>query len=147
MAQDKLQPLRPTDVQLAEHGYRRHTVTVRPGLGQDDLVNPELWTSASPKITAGDEVRVLSEDFSFVAYLLCTYRVGNQCIMRLVAGYDLDPLGDEVPSTSERYDVVLRGPKKWCVVDKETGEVVKELIATRARAYQELEDLLRALAA
>lgn len=147
MAHNNIDPLRVPDFQLAEHSYRRHNAVVPGSLEKEDLTNPALWVNVSNRINMGDEIRCVADDYSFVAYLFCTHRVGNKAVLRLMSGFTLDTVGESAPDDDFDYEHKLRGPKKWCIVEKSTGKVVKEGISTEAEALRELEDFRKALAA
>ncbi len=140
----KVIPFRPGSCQLAEHKYRRHNVTVPTAVA--NLENHELWTHVAVTLSPGDSVRVLAEDFSMVAELIVTFRQGTVAKLVQVWRKDLEAVDQSADAVEGKFVVRLRGPKKWCIVNNETSEVVKELIPTQAAAFKELEEYLRALA-
>lgn len=144
----KLEPLRRGDFGLAGHRYQQFDATVKSDLTLKDLENPELWVNVATKVNPGDEIRVRAEDDSFVALLHVTYSVGSQIRLKLVYGTELEAVDyDAMHESSSVYELKMRGPKKWCIIQKETGDIVKELIPTQLEAQKELADLERALAA
>jgi len=139
----KLNPVRNADFQLADHRFRRFDCTVPAGTTKKDLENPSLWESVAGQLRQGDEVRAISDDFSFVAYLLVTFSQGTDARLKVVNGADLDEV--EATEVQGKYFIKMRGPKKWCVMNRETGEAIKENIAKQSEAQRELEDYVTAL--
>lgn len=141
------QPIKTTTFKLAEHGYRRHTCLIDPTLVNEeaDLTDPVLFQNVAAKINDGDEIRIVADDYSFVAYLFVTFVRGTDVVTRLMNFYELDDVDRSANPTNEKYEVKMRGPKKWSILNRETGEVVKENIQTQAEALRELDDYVRAL--
>lgn len=143
----KLEPLRPqNNFGLAKARYRQFDAMVPASVTLEDLTNPTLWTNIAAQVKPGDEIRVTVEDYSFVALLHVTYASGNQLRVKVVYASKLDDVSG-VHNADELYEAKLKGPRKWCVVEKATGTVIQELIPTQIAALKEIDDLKRALAA
>ena len=139
-------PIKPTEFQTAEHRYRRFDCIAPKGITQKDLENPELWCNVAPQIKMHDEVRVIAEDHSFVAYLLCTFAQGTDARLKIVGGADLhDEESEQIELSSSKYEIKLCGAKKFCILNKETGEVIRENLAKKSIAERELEEYIAAL--
>jgi hypothetical protein len=142
---DKILPaIKGKEFQTAEHRYSRFDCLLPAGVTQGDLENPALWVNIAPRLKMFDEVRAVAEDHSFVAYLIVTFSQGTDARLKITSGADLAGNEDiEVPTS--KYEVKLRGPKKWCLMNNETGECIKEGIPKKSDAYRELEDHIAAL--
>lgn len=143
----KIVPVKPAQFQTAEHRYRRHDCVVPVGTKKEDLESPELWVNVAPLLNKGvafDEVRVMSEDETFVAYLVVTFSQGSDARLKLLSFHELESSG-EIELPQGKYDVKLLGAKKFVLYNTETGENIKENIPTKVQAYQELEDYVKAL--
>jgi len=140
----KIEPVRPSDFQTAEHRYSRFDCVVPAGLSSKQLENPDLWVNVSQRLKMFDEVRVIAEDHSFVAYLIVLFSQGADARLKVVHGIDLADI-DEPDLPQGKYDVKLCGTKKFCIINMENGDRIKEDIPTKAKAYQELEEYITAL--
>jgi hypothetical protein len=140
-------PIKTTDFGLATHTYRQFNAIVPQGTDPKELENPALWTHIAPQLTEGSEVRVVSEDYSFVAYMICTFSAGSAVRMKTMHGYELETVDyDALQQQTGDVVIKLRGPKKWCLVRQSTGDVIREGIPTQSEAMKELEQYNRALA-
>ena len=136
----KVDPFKSPDCQLAEHAYRSFNLYIKEAPDEvSDLENPDYWVHIAPKMRTGDEVRVVSEDMSFYTRLLCTYAHGTAAVMKVVESTAVEGLTAPEEEDS-KYKAELRGPKGWCVINSETGEVVKEKLPNQATAVKEAAD-------
>lgn len=136
-------PLRPNQFKLAEHGYRRFSAVVKSA-DKDLIEDPALWVNVAAKINIGDEVRILAEDMSWVAYAICLHSVGSQIKLKILSGYDLDSVTDDDGDLPDApYIAKQRGQLKWCIQDTKTGQYVREGIATKAEAVKEIDELIK----
>lgn len=140
-------PIKTTNFKLAEHSYRRHTCSIDPAtISKDiDLEDGALYQNVAAKINDGDEIRIIADDYSFVAYLFVTFVRGTDVRAKLISFHELDAVYEDTDPVSERYEVKQRGVKKWCIVDKTDGSVIKELIPTQQEALRERDEYVRAL--
>lgn len=143
----KLQPLKTNQFGLDSHCYRRHSASVDPSLTEEDLVNPDLWASVANKMNIGDEIRIVAEDYSYVAYAMVLFVRGTDVRLKLLVVYDLDEVEQEAmrDPNQDRYIIKQRGTKKWCIVDNSDASIIKEMIPTQIEAQRELADYLKAL--
>lgn len=149
MANEKqVEPLRTSEFGLASHRFQQFDATAKPELTREDLENPTLWQHVAPRINPGDEIRVRAEDDSWVALLHVTYSAGNQIRVKLVYSQVLEKVNpDDIEQQSSLYEVKQKGVKKWCIIQKDNGDIIEELIPTKLEALKQLDDLERALAA
>lgn len=140
--------LRPSEFGLVSHMISQFNANVPGHLTKADLENPDLWVNVANKLIMGSEVRCLADDMSFVAYGICTFAQGSTAKIKIITTHKLDAVDYEAMSgEAGDYEAKLRGPKKWCIVQKSTGDVIKEGMATQLVAMQELKDYEKALRA
>ena len=141
----QISPVNNRDFGLRDHKYRSFSCVVPVGTEREDLEDPKLWVNVAGQIKIGDEVRVVAEDFTYVAYLICTFSLGTDCRMKILSGTDLE--GEQtIKLGSGKYDIALRGTKKFVVYNTENGDIIKENIPTKLEAQRELDDYVKALA-
>jgi hypothetical protein len=146
MANTKTEPLRRSEFGNAEHRFQRFDAIVPPQTTTEQLESPDLWVNVATSMRPGDEVRVRADDDSFVALLHVTYSVGTNIRLKLIYRAAMEEVDyDAMNEITSDYEIKLRGVKKWCVIHKTTGDVIKELIATQKEALTELDDLQKAL--
>jgi hypothetical protein len=141
----KLEPIRISDYALAEHGFRRHSVMVRAGVGKDDITNPVLYEHIARNLRFGDEVRILHEEMEWYAMVLVTYASGTDIRVLVLNFVPCDEVKVE-PQTDD-YDVRHRGPRNWCLIKISTGEVIRDNLPNKAAAMKELAEHRTAMAA
>lgn len=146
--ENKVDPVRRGDFGLSTHRSQRFDATVPGTLTKADLENGDLWSLVSPQIGEGAEIRVLADDFSFVATLLVTFVKGTDVRTKIVQHVKLEDVDQEaLHNQAGDYEVKLCGTKKWCIRKRDDGTIVKQDMATQVEALKELEDYERALAA
>lgn len=145
MADKNIIPIKQADYMLAQHSFRSHSVTVSSKLTSENLQDPMLWVNIAPNIRFGDEIRAIADDGSFMVYLYVAAASGNHIQVKPFIGIDTPT--EELAESRSEYFIKQRGVKKWCVIQRSTGDVILEGIDNKAKAEKELQDLQRALAA
>ena len=146
----QIEPVRPIDCKLAEHAFRVHAVILRKETrvtGAEDLTNPVLYEHISRNLRAFDQVQFLDEAGTFWATVLITYAQGSMVRASVLHFVQLDTLDVETVDPDSDYEIRLRGPLRWCVIKRSTGESVKENLPDKAAALRELMDIRKAMAA
>lgn len=138
-----VQPVHPRNFGLARHKMTLHSMEVSGILSRADLEDNRLWQHIAAQIKVGDEVRVVSDDLSFRAECICVFALGSDVRMKVFEYSLLEAV--EVLSQTPDYEVQLRGLKKWCVIKKSTGEIIRENLPAQSAAQKQLEDHLRVL--
>jgi len=144
---NKIEPLRLGMLRQAEHAFRTHEAIVSGELSGEDLENRHLWTHVAKRMSSGDHVWARADDGSFLVHLYVLYIQGSDVKMKVLEGYELDKIDLNEMEDNSEYFIQLKGPLKFCIVKRETGENVKTGIPTRLVAERELADFLKALAA
>jgi len=142
-----MKPVLTKDFGQASHRIKMFDAVVPVGTKPEELTDPKLWGNVARNFDIGCEIRVLCEDYSYRAQLLCTYVQGSELRLTMIQFNSLDIVSYDEIISSEEYMIKQRGISKWCIIKKSTGEVIQEKIATQAEAYKQLEDYKRALAA
>jgi len=131
---------------LQRAAFRTHNALIPAGLRNPEvsLGKSDLWYFVAGDIQQGDEIRCEDEEGQYLAYLYVTFKHGRKIMAKVLQFYDLS---DDTKSLETfkngRYDVCQKGPLKWCIVDTETGERIREGIATRTQAFKELDEFLQ----
>ncbi|MES9841223.1 MAG: hypothetical protein ABW134_11775 [Candidatus Thiodiazotropha endolucinida] len=146
MTESKIKPIPPINVQLAQHAYRMFNVAVPGKISKKDITNPVLFEHVAKQLTLFSELRVIADDGSFMARLLVMYVSGTDVIARVIEYHEFEELDYSRDNVGE-YFTHLRGPKRWCIVKRSDGSVVKENMPDKATAERELGEYLKALAA
>lgn len=132
-------------IRLAEHEFQRHGLTAPEGTVPDDLENPAFWPNVANRLRPGDEVRVVDHDFQWLAYVFISFCNGLDVRAKVIMGTDLAVEGDVPDDLGSDFECKLKGPRRWCLVRKSDGEIIKEGIATKAEAEKEKEQYIQAL--
>jgi len=144
----KVSPLNSGDFGAIEHKVPRFNADVSGKLTKEDLENPDLWAHVARSMVMGCDVRCIADDMSFVAFGICTFAQGASVKIKIYSFTELDEVNyDEMNDDAAKFIIKLRGPKKWCLVNNENGDIVKEDIPTQLEAMRELTDYQKALRA
>ena len=97
-------------------------------------------------VRPGDNLDCLADDFSFSAKLIVTHVTGRQVSVRLLYRAELDHVNPHLKEVAgSPFIVEQRHGKKWCLIERETGHIIIDNLATQAVAYKALEDHMKAL--
>lgn len=132
------------NVPLASHAYSTHAVTVPKLLSPEVLESPDMWRHCAKSLRAGSEVRVTALDGSFYALVYVVYVRGSDALVRVIHYTELEVVDYSI-TANQPYYVELRVGSNWCVVKRETGEILFGDFPSQSKAYQALEDHIRAL--
>lgn len=138
--------INPSDFGLAAHSFREFNVNVPASMSNEELVNPNAWQNVINQCRPGDEIRVRADDDSFTARLYVAHVAGTESRLRLIYKAQFEELDIEELDANAPYFIRLQGPKKFCIIKRDTGEVIKDMIPTKKDAHIELDDYMRALA-
>ena len=142
----KAQPVLRTEWGLASHRRRDYDCTLPEGTTKEHLTETSLWDHVGNQLTIWDTIRAMAEDGSFVAELIVIYKFGNRVKCAVTNFTELQKIDHKAQSGMGRYEVKQRGMKKWCIMDRQTGEVIREGIGTQTLELKELSDFLSTLA-
>lgn len=129
--------------QFKEAVYVRHVWSARPVAGTkvEDLADPTFWANIAEQLKPNDRIEVIPEDGAFFAELIvrsCNRLSATTFPLRII---DLSPAG--AVAEDPEFDVVFRGPRKFCIVRRADKVPVIEDIDTKELAFRELSDYLK----
>ena len=140
---EEIVPLARGAVKLTTHIFQFHAVAVPSTTPKDVPLASDFWKNNANKLNPGDEIRVITHDYSWVQTLLVTYKAGSSVgVVRLNITDIEEPLMEQ---PAERFNVVpgLRGG--YIVKDMVTGKIIGPAAPTRSKAERQREDHERAL--
>jgi len=143
--------IRSRDFGAQVHQYNQWSARVSPETTLEDLESDTYWTHVSRFLKPDDEIRILADDYSFIAKGVVTYVSGSIVKVKVFDAHELEAVDTEKNSgVPHGYHVKMRGVKKWCLgrdlPDGEGIEWFKEEIATQTQAFRELDDHMKAMA-
>jgi len=137
-------PITEREFGLAGQRYRSFSAVLPAEYEVADIENPEVWVHVARKMQAGDEIRAMAEDMSWLASCIVLSAVGSNAQVKVLSIHALDAVKED--KSPDRYVVKFRGSiRKFGLLDSQTGEFIKDGIPSKLQAMQELEDYLKAL--
>jgi len=124
---------------------RRLSLDVPEGTKPEDLENPKFWAHVAGQLSLYAEIRCMWEDGSRRAEVICTFCDGHNSTFKIIQMDELEKLKPRGLEVHPDYDIKQRGPKKWCIQNKKTGEFIRTMIPTQAKALSELDEYLTTL--
>lgn len=143
-----MKSISPTSFGLTQHKMQQFSASVPSAVTAMNITDPSLWANIAPQCRSGDMIWVDAEDFSFTARLKVTFSAGQELRTVLLEFKQLEVIDTaKLEDDSASHFITMRGTKKWCIVERATAEIRREMIPTKLEAQKELDDYLRALAA
>ena len=137
-------PIKPNDLCLAEHNCAQLDCRVPNETTADDIVDSRFWAFVAHKLTVGSEIRVMPHDFLWRAKLLVTWVDGKSARVQMITWMKFEDVS--LPSEEdEEYELILRGPHKWCISRRCDKVFIKENIPTKRDANLYLQNYKQAL--
>lgn len=130
--------LPPARMALAEQWRQDWVVSVPDGETIDDVLQPSYWAHVAAQMQTLDRVEARAETGEWTADLIVKAVGRNWAVMYLVKKHDLTAT-QEAPKEVSGYEVVFRGPRKWCVVRLADKALIQEDQPTRVAATNWLE--------
>lgn len=151
MAEPKMKEVKKTFPTINDNNLKhddnaswgRFHLPLPKGVELEDVTNPDLYKNVARQIPSGSELRVTSEDESFIAWLYVSHSYQNTLVCHVRETLVVDDA--DIEEASERFSAKLRGPKKWCIIDNHDGSIVKANIATKIACMIEIKDYEQAL--
>jgi hypothetical protein len=136
----------PTRLTSMEHAVMTWHHVAEPGEPAEAFGVPSSWAHVSKQLQVGHEIVVVAAEGTWRLHLYVRAVGRNEVLTGLIGFTKFGPasaLKDATP-----YEASWRGPaKKWSVVSKESGLVVKEMFATEEEAATWIRNHMKALAA
>lgn len=139
-----MQPILPGDFGLAEHRFSVFSCIIAASITVDTITSPELFVNVATKLSEGDEIRAVADDQSFVAKLFVTFVRGTDVRVKVLEFYEFEE-NEDIDEPDDRYKISVRGAKRVCVQDMQTGEFILENLPDKKTAHRELDDYIRAM--
>lgn len=140
--------LHPSNMNLAEQWRQDWIINVPDGDSLDDVLNPGYWAHAciEKPMQQFDRIEARAENGEWVADLIVVAVGRNWVTMHLVKKHDLTVGVDKVPEVKSGFEVVFKGPRKFCVKRLSDDALIQEGIATKLEAYTWVENHERMIA-
>lgn len=142
----KIEPLRPNLLQTRSATVLDFAVMVPALTMREDILSGEFWVHVANRLPVYSEIRVLWEDGSQYARILVTHSAGRFSQFKCLEWHRIDEAPNLPMAEDETIKVESKGPRKWCLVDANSGDILKDMIPTKIGAMKEREDMLRARA-
>lgn len=140
--------MKPTKLQLAEHTVIVYAHSPEVGVTLDDLLKPEYWSHVAPQLRAGHRIEVMAGDGAWWAMLLVRATGRHEAVVQALQFVELGEQAAEISATDMPYEVKWGGPsRKFRVVRKSDGAVIKDEFAVREHADRWLKNHLQSQAA
>lgn len=140
------QTLAPSRFASAVHAHNTWTAMIPAGVTLNDILkDPNYFAHVASQIRVGDEIRLVAEEGTWVAWLYVAFVNGKHIVASLRQELKLDTNFESRDELRERFVVKLCGPLKYCIMDQETGQRVREGIENEVAARRQLDDYIKAL--
>ncbi len=129
-------PLHRTGLTEGKFSFQLWQAIVPVGVTLDDACEPSSWQHAGRFIQARDEIRLICEDNSWLARAFVQRKGENKLYIKIIESFDLTS-GDDVEN--REYESVYKGKiRKWCLVDKLTGDIIQDGMENKDQANEVL---------
>lgn len=139
----------PTTLKPAEYGRTVYSHAVAQGNDYEkDVLKPEYWVHVAGMLKAGDRIEVTGHAGAYFAelYVVNVNAIGARVAELFKTEIKINAVA-ETDHDDPDYAIKMRGPRKWSILRKADNSVVKEDIATREDAVDELTKMRQAIAA
>lgn len=124
----------PDRIGQSEDKERRFVIDIEYGVTLEDVLEPSYWAHVASQMQPMDEIKVRTEDGSWVAFLMVKYAERNYVSVVLDRLIKLDR-EIQMPIQSERHKVDWKGPRlRFCVTRTLDQKRVKEGCMSREEA-------------
>ena len=119
----------------ADHGYSRWEADIHAGVSIETVQNADYWEHVAEPIKAGDEIRAVSEDNSWIAWFYVLYAEKGEVQLVLKQNINLD--AEDTGPIADEYEVdwISKG-MKFGVRRKDSKEYIKDHLYSRKAAHQ-----------
>jgi hypothetical protein len=140
--------LHPSNINLAEQWRQDWVISVPDGEDINDVLSPGYWAHAciEKPMQQFDRIEARAENGEWVADLLVVAVGRNWVTTHLIAKHDLAISINKPGLEKSEFEVVFKGPRKFCVKRLSDEAIVQEGIATKLDAYAWVENHERMIA-
>jgi hypothetical protein len=149
MSEEKRTPvLRPANMNLAEQWRQDWIITVPDGETITDVLNPGYWAHAciEKPMQQFDRIEARAENGEWVADLIVVAVGRNWVTTHMINKHDLAIGGDKAPQSKSDFEVVFKGPRKFCVKRLSDDAIVQEGIGSKLEALSWVDNHERMIA-
>ena len=144
----RVNPIKPGDVKLLDQMHQNWACFAPAHYDQEMLENPKFWTFMAPKFKDMDSIRITAEDGSYIAL---GYIRRSQTMEVKVQIVDIIPMQEQMIARELEINGYLikhfGSVRKFCVINKETTQVLKENFQTQLQAMKYVSDHIQVLQA
>jgi hypothetical protein len=109
----------------------------------EDLIDPAYWAAISAKLTPGDRIFALAEDFSWAVDLLVTAATPTYAVVTpLGAVTRLNKPAKLANPERDNYEITMLAGSGFRVIRKADGLVITEAVSDRKAAERALDAYL-----
>lgn len=133
-------------VQPLGHRMLQLEAIISAKVPKEHLITADFWMHAMQKLQDYTVLHCLWEDGTQYARIMCTHVHGRLSRFVCLEYKRMEELVTTDQSFGVDFKVEQRGTKKWCVVDAHSGEILKDMIATKQQADTDMSDMIKARA-
>lgn len=130
-----------------------HQARIPKEVTKDDILAPEFWAHHAARLRAYDEIRAVSGDGTWIAYLIVTDCSRTWAKVKLrefvtLTGSDVaqtQAANADLQAIMDTHEVKHRGPHKWSIVRKSDRAVIEQGFESKDAADQWLKEHARTL--
>lgn len=139
--------MKPTKLFSAEHAVVVYYHAPEFGVSLDDTLKPDYWTHVAKSLRVGHRIEMMAADGSWWAMLLVRAVGRHEAVVQALQHVELgEPVSVEIADSA--YEIKWRGPaRKYGIVRKSDGEVIREDIPVKEQAVQWLQNHMKSMAA
>lgn len=142
MAHEAIQPSSMNQMQFAHQVW---SVITREALTVAELEDPDTWALCSAKLRLFDRVEVMHTNGSQLSLGIVTYAKGSKVRVQIYGHF---PLHEQKHTEIEMEGFIVKWggiDRNWIIVEKDSGEVMRENLPTDAAGVKYLEDHFKSL--
>lgn len=130
---------------LAAHVRNIWRVNAEEGTTMDDVLDPIYWAHTAEKLRIGDQIEVLAEEGTWLAFLHVKSQGIGYAVVALLSHHQFVPEDDEtIEQQHSKYEVRWKGPqRKYAVIRKADGQYMREGFDTKQQAFSQLNEMER----
>lgn len=138
-------PLLASRFGIAEFKNTRKWVCLPEGTSFERCLEPDYWANIANSLTICDVVEIHTDTRSFYGEVYVRDKGRNWAKVSPIEFKQFDAKLDESPA-DPAYEVAFKGPVlKWCVIRKDSGDVIRDKIETKDGALGALSQYVRGL--
>lgn len=141
----RMDQINPANMNQMQFAHQVWSVTTREALTVEELEHPDTWALAANKLRLFDRVEVMAANGSQLSLGIVTFAKGTQIKVQIYGHY---PLHEQKHNEIEYEGFIVKWgglDRNWIIVEKDSGEVMKENLPTDRAGIKYLEDHYKSL--